>query len=280
MKNIFKALFALPFLFAISCDDVEPIMYNPNEGQTYLSFSSAFYTLPVVINDEGSVNVILNSSTVSSVDRVYNIEIVAEETNANPLTYTLPATVTIPAGSFQGILTIQGEDNGLVDATPDQLVIKISNITGEAIENNLVTVNIVEVCPLGDDFVGTYAITQLTAGLPVNGVQPMLGSGTLVNIQATSEYERAFTATPYPGISGAFPPVTVRFSLSCGQTVLSAAVDTGNGCSENNNIQWNVGNSQSTYINTNDNVFQLTVTEEATSSCVGPRQTILRFTKQ
>lgn len=279
MKNIFKALFALPLVFAMSCDDVEPVMYNPNAGQTFLSFSSSTYTLPVVINDEGSVDVILNSSTVSSVDRVYNIEIVAEETNADPATYTLPATVTIPAGSHQGTLTILGEDNGLVDATAEQLVIRISNINGEAIDSNLVTINIVEVCPLGDDFTGSYTITQLTSTFPINGGQPMLGNGTVVNITATSEYERTFTAVPYPGISGAFSSKPINFTLKCGQTVLAGLIDTGNGCTAGNTIKWNVATNQSTYNNTNDNVFQLTINEDSSSSCTTPRQTILRFTK-
>lgn len=280
MKNIFKALFAFSMLFAISCDDVEPVMYNPGGGQTFLSFSSSTYTLPVTINSTGTLDVILNSSTVSSTDRVYDIEIVTEETNANPLTYTLPGTVTIPAGSYQGTLTIAGVDNGLVDATPEQLVIRISDLNGAAMDSNLVTIDIVEVCPLGDDFTGTYAITQLTSNLPVNGGQPMLGNGTLVSItQGTGEYDRKFTATPYPGISGLFTPKVINFRLSCGQTVLTSNVDTGAGCSDAT-LQWHAATTPSTYNNTNDNIFQLTVTEDALSSCTTPRQTVLRFTKQ
>lgn len=280
MKNIFKALFAFSLLFAIGCDDVEPIMYNSSGGQTFLSFSSNFYTLPITINSTGTLDVTLNSSTVSSVDRVYDIEVIAEETNANPLTYNLPATVTIPAGSYQGTLTITGQDNGLVDATPEQLVIRISELNGAAMDSNHVTVDVVEVCPLGDDFTGTYAITQLTSNLPVNGGQPMLGNGTLVTItQGNGVYDRKFTATPYPGISGLFTPKVINFRLSCGQTVLTSNVDTGAGCGDAT-LQWHAATVPSTYNNTNDNVFQLTVTEDALSSCTSPRQTTLRFTKQ
>lgn len=279
MKNILKTLFALSLLFTVACDDVEPVMYNPNEGQTFLSFSSTYYTLPVTINSTGTLDVVLNSSTLSSVDRVYNVEIIADETNANPLTYSLPATVTIPANEHQGILTITGEDNGLVDGNAKQLVIRLSNVTDEAMDSNHVIIDIVEVCPLNAAFTGNYSVTQISALYPINGGQAMLGNNVVYSIgMGSSEYERVFRATPYPGISGAFPEVVVRFTLKCGSTVLANTVDTGNGCSDPN-IEWRVATVQSTYNNDNDNTFQLTVTEDAASSCTTPRQTTIRFTK-
>lgn len=279
MKNIFKCLFAFSFIFAVSCDDVEPTMYNQESAGTFLSFSSNIYTLPIVINDTGEVEIVLNSSSISSVDRVYNLEIL-DTTTADPATFTLPSTITIPANSYQGTLILTGQDNGLVDSNAKQLVFKISNLTNESMDAEVITVNVVEVCPLDDEFTGTYVITQLTAGLPVvAGGAPVLGSGTVVQIRETSTFERAFSAPVYPA-AGNFGEVEVRFNLSCGNTVLSRLIDTGIYCTQGNNIKWDVATVPSTYDNTNDASFQLTITEEASASCVAPRQTILRFTKQ
>lgn len=273
MKNIFKFLLGLSLLLIYSCDDYEPTMFNSSNG-TFLSFSQNIYTLPVVRDADGSVELVLNSSTTSPVDRVYNLEIIPEETTANPATYTFPSTITIPANSYQGFATVTGVDNNLVDDIPDPLVFRISNLTNEFMDTNQILINIVEVCPLapGTDFLGDYTVTQLSAGSlgePImQGVVTLSGTG----------FERSFDAAPYPTL-GSFTKVKFTFSLNCGNTLLARQISAGVGCG-GNIIQFNVALTQGTYNPNNDNSFTLKVLENTTSSCgAPPAETTLRFTK-
>ncbi|MBC8645415.1 hypothetical protein H9W95_19440 [Flavobacterium lindanitolerans] len=91
---------------------------------TYVAFEKAAYNLPIPVNSSTSVDIKFVASNKSNVARTYNLTVVAEETNANPLTYSVPATLTIPANSYEGIATITGTDNDLVDFAIKKLVIQ------------------------------------------------------------------------------------------------------------------------------------------------------------
>ncbi|KAF2519542.1 hypothetical protein E0W68_04135 [Flavobacterium salilacus subsp. salilacus] len=280
MKNIFKSLLLLSSLMVVSCGDVEPVVYNGAESNdTFLSFSASSYTLPVRIDDTGSVEVTLNSSTVSSVDRTYQIEIVEEETDAIPETYTLPTSITIPAGKYQGFMTITGVDNNLVDTNPDKLVFRISNRTDEYTDVENITVSIVEVCPLDGDFTGDYRVNQLTAGMPINpGNVFIFEDNSIVQLQVgDSDFERYFAADIYSaavsGLENEF-----RFTLTCGETSLSREIDLGIGCTEAT-LKILPGLSNATYVN-DGSVIDITVTEDPDASCAdAARQTTIRLTK-
>ncbi len=283
MKTFLKFLFVFSSLLVLSCDDVEPTVYQGdvnNEG-TFLSFSSSLYTLPIIINETGSVTITLNSSTVSSVDRVYNLDIIEDESTANPETYTFPSTITVPAGSHQGTIVVTGEDNGLVDTTAKPFVFQISNITDEYMDVQKITVNVVEVCPLGDEFVGNYRINQIT-GTPLGDGLTIFPENAIVELEVgESEFERTFKAMRYPGIANQVGSleVTVSFNLTCNETVLSQIVDMQFFCTEGNSFVIDRGVISASYNNEDDSVIELTVTEDATATCISPTQTTIRLTK-
>src|SRR5690606_7563301 len=165
----------LMLLFVVAaCDEtVDPTIYGGSESdRTFLSFSTNVYDLPVVIDDTGSVEIVLNSSSVSSVDRTYAISIVEEETTAAADMYVLPATITIPAGSHQGTMVVQGIDNN-VESEAMNLVIEFTpiNPATEDFDTNRAVISIFQVCPIEPGtFVGPYLMEQISAINPDDGV--------------------------------------------------------------------------------------------------------------
>lgn len=104
MKNILKIiLFTLTFYF-ISCEKELP---TDSTLSSYVGFEmNKQVDLP--INQTSLVPVKVVASEVSNVDRTYNLKVnlLPTETNLNASFYTVPATVTIPAGSKEGTFNV------------------------------------------------------------------------------------------------------------------------------------------------------------------------------
>lgn len=148
----------------ISCSDVEGVTYN--DSSTYVGFEETTYNLPVVVNSSSTVDVNFVASSLSSAARTYNLSVVTAESNADPLTYSVPATLTIPANQYVGTVTITGTDNNLLDFVIKKLVIKVSGLNSvESTDTEKITVNLFEVCPLViADFVGGFNATTFWLG--------------------------------------------------------------------------------------------------------------------
>jgi len=278
MKKAYKLLFALTSLLVVSCGDVEPVIYNGDidQNNTFLSFSKSVYTLPIVRDNNGSVELVLQSSTVSSVDRTYNLAIDTEASTANPDSYVFPATITIPAGSYTGTAMVTGVDEG-VTSDIKTVVFSISNITEENQDVEEIILNVVEVCPLEDDFTGTYTISQ-SGG--ISGI-PVLTGNTTVELIATGEFERQFTINDIY-IDGANIPAVVTFNLSCNQTFLAENVDTTVYCGDNpdNTIIWGMAQAgnEGSYTFDDDSIIEVSITEDINASCE-TAQTTFTLTK-
>lgn len=274
MKTFFKLLF-VSVLFA-SCGDADTAVYDGN-GQTFLSFSSEIYTLPIAIGDTGSVDVILNSSSKSSVDRTYPVTIISEETTADPATYSLPATVTIPANSHQGTLTITGQDVGMSTEDPRVLVIEFGAEAGDAFDSNRALVNVRVVCPVETTaFVGQYLIEEQTPY--VDG--PTLDDGGIVTLEldpANGELARKFQTRNYPDYCSPF--MTFGFSLVCNEVIVNSNQRSTCACSSAG-LFFGPATTPGTYDSEDDTVFYVTFTNDVTGDCSSASQTTYKFTKQ
>lgn len=279
-----KVLSILMLLFVVlACDEtVEPTIYGGTESdRTFLSFSRNVYDLPVVLDDTGSVTLTLNSSTSFSTDRVYSISIVEEETTADPSMYSLPATITIPAGEHQGTIVIQGTDNG-VEVAPVNLVIEFEplNAAVEDFDSNRTVVSIFEVCPIPPGmFSGEYLIQQVTP----NGAYGMAFAPQVVTLVAETEYTRSFKANYLPAaVSG--NEIEVRFTLSCYNNVItSSGIDGLVYCNEAaGTMKLGPGEVPGQYDVNDDSSFTVTITEFVSDGgCnVAPHQVRFQFTKQ
>jgi hypothetical protein len=285
MKTFFKILL-LAVLFT-SCEDVEPTIFNGNDSSnvTFLSFSSTSYSLPIERDLTGTSTVILNASTISSVDRTYNIEVIVEDlpTSANPATFSVPSSVTIPANEYQGFLVLTGTDGGLVDANEKTFTIKVSDasVTTESYDDGSLSaiIKVFEACELQSDFSGKYMLTQVSPNFgPTGGDTKTLQEGIVDVAIGNTPYERTFTAKVYPGFG--FPDLDVVMSFTCDGINWGGPRYVGtNGCSEGNPISFDRSEDSAPYDTNDDSEFEFVFTEDITNSCNARRDVIFRLTK-
>ena len=285
-KLIKLSLISFLALTIFACEDAEEVIYNGQaaENRTFLSFPSSTFSLPVNVDSSASLEILLNSSTMSDVDRTYSLSLNTEEeaTTANPMTYALPSTVVIPANSYQGSFIIEGMDNGLLDSSIKTIAFSLSGLgdTEDIDENNLV-VNIFEVCPVDAGlFLGDYTITNLS-GPGVLGCPIFPENGVVTLELGASELARTFVAEYVLDCGFGSFPTQFSFTLVCNEIVFDF-VDTGLTCDQGTPTTLTVqqGDVAGAYDATNDNSFTLQVTDNVDSDCGGgPTQTSYTFTK-
>ncbi len=286
MRTLFKTICLFIVIGSLtSCDEnVNSVIFDGNENanRTFLSFPSNTVNLPVIIDNTGSVEITLNSSTRSDVDRSFNISMIAEQTTANPLTYSLPSTVTIPAGSYQGVITVNGVDGGLVDTTAKQLVFSLADLPDNVdFDSNQVIVNIFEVCPVLAEFTGNYMMQQITAINPDDGVQ--MFNNQVITLVSEGETARSFQAIYLEALGIGNGPTTITFSLVCNQVIIDSNIQTTLLCVGGSpSIDFGPATTPSTYDANDDSVFDVTITEyfEEDGGCgANPYETTFRLTK-
>ena len=114
--------------------------------------------VPTVVVEQGasvSFDVNVYTSQASGSDRTFNLAVDQSATTTDAENYSVPATITVPANSKEGTMTVTVTDNGLgVEA--EMLVLKISNSDGLILGND-VNITIQKFCPFDiNNFVGTY----------------------------------------------------------------------------------------------------------------------------
>lgn len=286
MKNIFK-LFLITIILGnfVSCDEtVDPLIYNgvETENRTFISFERSVYNLPVPINDTGSIQIILNASTMSPSERTFSLQLDTEKTTAESATFSLPSTVTIPANEYQGTITIMGMDNDLVEPTPERIVFNLTGLSDtQDTDFTEVTVNIFEVCPLAAPFTGTYFLEQITAINPDDGVNVF--EDQILEVVSEGDNTRSFSAVYLEGLGIGQPPSIVVFNLVCNDVIVNPGIGTGLLCVQGSPvITLGPGTTPATYDPEDDSVFEINMTEYVTDGGCGaaPYQVTFRLTKQ
>ncbi|WP_129751633.1 hypothetical protein [Flavobacterium beibuense] len=275
MKTFFKIL--LLAAVVTSCDDVEPTIFHGDDPaeQTFLSFSSGTYSLPIERNATGTSTVTLTVSTISTVDRTYNIEVIAG--SANPATYSVPTSVTILAGEYTATFNITGTDNNLVNENIKTFEIKVSeaSITGESLGDVQSTVNVYEVCPLQAPFLGTYKVTSTSAIF--NNVFPFGNGVNIELLEGSNPYERVFFGNAYAGY-GSTQRIPINFQ--CDYLNLGANLNAQVGCGEEDGdgnpiYIWlepaDVGD-RAPYNTNNEGSFTMNFIENARGACEAPSE--------
>lgn len=283
MKKVLSILMLLSVVAA--CDEtVDPTIYGGTESdRTFLSFSSNVYDFPITMDGTGSALVTLTASNTSSVDRVYSLSVVEEETTASPAMYGLPDTVTIPAGEHSVTFAVEGTDTGINPLIPLSIVIKFTAQSPiEDFDSDTATLSIVLVCPIPPNvFTGEYLMTQLTPNNPEDGNVPVFNT-QVVNITATSETGRRFSAVYLEGLGIGQAAAVVPFNLTCGYVITATGIDTRLTCDQNSNITLGPGETPGAYDVSDDTSFTLTMTEYVNDGGCGapPYQVTFQFTKQ
>ncbi|OUR94015.1 hypothetical protein A9Q84_18410 [Halobacteriovorax marinus] len=276
MKKI-KIIIASFLVFGfLGCDQDDTIntVYDNVNGQTLISFQGTSSDLSVVIDDIGSVDITIESSTVSSSDRTVSVSVDPSST-ANPENYALSSTsLVIPAGMYTGTITISGVDNS-VETSSETIVLNIDSVsTDSTINSTAHTVNIFQVCPVpAGYFTGNYLLEQVSA--QIDGYS--LSHGSVVEVVETGETAREFQTEAYiTYCSGTF--FAFEFNLVCNEL----AVPNGNTTCSCGNVSdwWGPATVNETYDVADDTVMFLTFTDDQQSDCGSPVQMTYRFTKQ
>ena len=264
MKKIIYLLMIM--VFVTSCDDTESPVFTGDKTLVYFSNSSA--TLDVIIDDTGSVDIPINTTTLQDEDIQVTVEVVdevndVEQTTAADENFDFDSQVTIPAGEYTGFLTVNGIDQS-VETDPELIVFRITDASGFAFEDTFVEVSIKQVCPLGDgaDFLGDYTLEQQTPIHPANGVLSFENQTvTLVNDGETeASTRRAFEAV-WIEAAGFDNPTLVSFDLSCNNIIMDDGINTGLTCDQESNITLGKADTTGTYDANDDSSFTLILAE-------------------
>ena len=122
----------------------------------YIAFQVNTPTIIVEKNGSTSPDIHVYTTQVTSSDRIFDIKVVAASTTANAASYNVPATVTVPANSNDGKLTITVSDINL-GVDPVTLSLEFGAKEG-LFSGSKTTLTIQKHCALNlNDFVGTYA---------------------------------------------------------------------------------------------------------------------------
>lgn len=268
MKKI-KFILAMVCIAGItSCEDFENKVFDNVNGKTLASFGSLTYDLPITINATGSADLQVNVTTVSDVDRTFDIAVDLANSTAVVGSYAVPTSVTIPAGQYSGTLTLTGTDVAGVETTPETLTLNIVSGEGTAVGPATV-VSVFQICPVPSTYmVGQYQITNL-----VSRFGRALIETKVATITAPSPTTRAFSNKLLGGTSDS----NVVLSLICNEIIFTQVSSTLQ-CTAGNLIQYGPATNNSTYDVTDDSLFLVNYNFDITNSCAAsPTQTNSSF---
>lgn len=282
MKNIFfkrlAGIIAVLSLF-VSCEDFEIPIYDKDNGQTLLTvFSNPGQLLPVP--DTGATTSFdVGVTTVSDTDRTVSLSIDPSST-ADPAAYSVPSSVVIPAGAYSVSVPVAGNFDGVPELGLASVVISVDSITDDnevlVGSNNTHTIDFFRFCPFqnGATFTGDYQLETLSLG--IFGVTT-LTDGVVTIGEGSTVADREFSIAAYPAF-GAFSPFTFRFSLICGEIVVTAVDNINVGCGGGNAIGASA-TVTSTYTEDDDSTLVINFVDDARGQCQPPVEVAIRLTK-
>lgn len=147
MKKItFLLLISISLFVFNSCDEE----INETKDINYISFESATFNFGVELDGTTALDLKVYSTKITNSDRTFNITVLLDESSADPASYSVPASVIIPANSNVGLLNISISDINIGE-NGKNLVLEFATeeglLTGEKIN-----INIKQVCPLNEVF--------------------------------------------------------------------------------------------------------------------------------
>jgi hypothetical protein len=276
----------IPFLIAVTlvfqaCEPTESVIYDGSQTLAY--FDGVGATLEVEINSTGEITIPVNVSTLSGTERNVSVSAVEAASSATSGQYSFNGTVTIPANTYFGSMTLTGIDDGL---TTDGvvLILQIDSVDGGSPSPDTYQVRIVEICPIDASFaVGDYTADWQSGGIPAAGFAPLIGNGETVTVQVgAGSTERFFRTKIYPTFS--FGQVMQwTFGLICEEIVTQDQLETettGVACNPNPAILIG-GAGGGSYTTGDDTKLTLVFIEDlGGGSCGTEASTTIELTKQ
>lgn len=167
-KIIYLLLMTLPLLVVTSCE--EDAIGTPDLN--YITFEAGQVDLKVDKGSTNSANYKIYSSIMSDVSRTYSVT-VSDKSTADPVSYTIPTSITMPANSNVASLQIDVEDINIISSRV--LILKLEEKSGLFIGNdNEFTINLLRIC------VSWLIYIQHSSAITCNAsrIFELLGSGS------------------------------------------------------------------------------------------------------
>ena len=219
MKKIIITAFLSIFLL-VSCDRDSELRTVSNDvnAKTLVNFAISGASLSVEDNTgDVELEIPIFISTLSNEARTFNVEI-DEASTADAVNYSIPASFTVPAGSYEATLTALGTDVNLT-TTATTIILNITDVsdTDNIATGGPLTINIFEVCPVPADYmIGSYEISDNE--IVFGGAN---FDTTIVDVTAAGPTSRTF-ATSYFGNR----TIQVVLDLVCGELIFTNTYDT------------------------------------------------------
>jgi hypothetical protein len=151
----------------------------------YISFEPKIPTIIVEKDGTASADILAYTTQITGSDRTFDVNVIASLTSANPTSYSVPTSITVPANSNVGTLTVDVADVNL-DVDPVTLALQFGTKDG-LFTGNSASITIQKHCTLDiNDFVGTYSgntvgenggPTHVVTSLDANGNLQITGMG-------------------------------------------------------------------------------------------------------
>jgi hypothetical protein len=263
MKNLYiLALIIFASLTSVSCEEDLKTLDVNDPSNSVIGFVQTTANLSVLEGTgSNTVDVEVGVSTVSNVDRNFNVIVNTSASTATADIYTVPGTVTIPAGAYIGTLTVTGNETPNLTPTAASVVVEISS--EDVFVTDAVTVNLFRVCPIPATYlVGDYDLLQISPA----GFNIALGlfrgpdsTPTTADRRVTLEIGddqtlRTFLAIPRSG--GSANARTFTLSLVCGSISLTGIV----GDPVNPGLNYGPGTAATNYALNDDSSILITYT--------------------
>jgi len=126
----------------------------------------------------------------------------------------------------------------------------------------------------GATFTGDYQLETLSLGI---FDVTTLTDGVVTISEGSTVADREFSVAAYPAF-GAFSPFTFRFSLICGEIVVTAADNINVGCGGGNAIGAST-TVTSTYTEDDDSTIVINFVDDTRGQCQAPVEVAIRLTK-
>jgi len=144
MKKIVYISMLILFVFAFNncSDDIEG-----TKDLNYVTFQAPSIDLGVDINSSNDREIKVYTTQISGSDRIFNVKVLTEATTADPQSYVVPTTVTVPANSNEGTLVVTLKDINIGEGKI--LVLDIEAQKG-LFKGPSTKLNITQICPFND----------------------------------------------------------------------------------------------------------------------------------
>jgi hypothetical protein len=217
MKKLKLILLTVLTVFAfISCEEEMPAGQNAN----YITFGKTAYSTGVDVGGSKSVDIPVYTANVVGTERSFDVTVLSTSTAAAG-SYTVPTSVSIPAGSNEGTLTVVLTDTNLGIGV-NALRLSFAAVEGLSRGANT-TLSYIQNCTevtatLSITFDGYGSETGWNVTDALGGVVASKAAGTYSDGQACAGRDYTFTITDAYG-DGLSYPANGSYSLTIGGVV-------------------------------------------------------------